>query len=75
MIYLHWPLDISLDALKRLPEVIGRYLDDVPYNHPKERIELENIANEARAMVQKASIGAIKVERRPAPIDDDELLG
>lgn len=70
MIYLQWPLDISLRALMRVEAAIEDYLSGKP-----EDVELRNIANEARAMIQKASIGAIKVERRPAPIEDDELLG
>lgn len=75
MIYLHWSQDISLEALKRLVNIIDGEMNRQPHNWPPERIELTNVANEARAMIQKASIGAIKVERRSAPLDEDDLLG
>lgn len=93
-LYLHWPLDISVAALKEVEAAVRAHIsymqddnarryhaaqrDNVKpeYRWPSHRItELLNIANEARAMIQQVAAGARKVERRPAPADEDELLG
>lgn len=93
MIYLNWPIDISLDTLKVLEEAFARTASQMEDDNARNRMqrernakwpnprysqhmitELRNLANEARAMVQKASIGAIKVQRRQPSIEEDDIL-
>jgi hypothetical protein len=63
MKYLNWPLSISTRALARVEAAIEGYLSGKP-----EDVELRNIANEVRAMLQKPQLLA------KAPEPEDDLL-
>lgn len=68
MIYLHWPLAISKRALEDVEEAVRMYMR-TSHSRPDAHAELTNIANEARAMLQKPGLIA------KAPEPEDELLG
>lgn len=65
MKYVHWPLDISVPVLDRLEGMIESELVDIPSMPPHIRAELENLRNEARAMVQQIMSGTRKADIDP----------
>lgn len=64
--YFTWPLSLSGEALS----VVTQLLDSGDYGatpSPSVAVELENMANEGRAMLQQIAAGY----RRPAEPEDD----
>lgn len=66
MRYVHWPIDISAEALADIGPALTMYLDETKL-YPHVRVELENLRNEARAMMQQIMSG-------DRPTDIDPLL-
>lgn len=67
--YFTWPLTLSGEALA----VVSELLSNGDYGEPPSvqvRTELENMASEARAMLQQIAAG----DRRPDEDDIDPLL-
>jgi len=66
-LYVHWPLDLSVHALKAVAESLETFYPAAVMQSPEVQVELQNIANEARAMLQQVAAGARKTERRTDP--------